>query len=122
MNCFGAAKLGRFAGLFRANELGRFAVIDKVQVINPHDKDKGGREIDRLMSYPQREALWIEAKTKYGLIEIVPRLYANCKIASHSNAKALFTRYDLNRQFAVALTQKFKTLLGWRSSQTTRST
>ena len=46
MNVFGANKLGRwnlFASLIRPSELGRFAVIDKVQVINPHTKEKKRR-------------------------------------------------------------------------------
>ena len=94
LNLFGANKLGRITNLFRKNAMGRFAIIDKVTVINPLDEDKGGREIDRLQSLPLRLAAWREAKAKYGLVEIQPKVFANCKISSrkgevgrHSNSR-----------------------------------
>lgn len=69
MNLFAANKLDSianlFASLFKPSELGRFAVIDKVQVINPHAEEKGGSEIDRLQPGHLRGAAWAEVKAKY---------------------------------------------------------
>ena len=37
---------------------GRVAIVDGITCINPHDSTKGGREIDRLASTPERKAAW----------------------------------------------------------------
>jgi hypothetical protein len=70
-----------YMNLFNANEFGRFAVIDKVQVINPHDEQRGGREIDRLQAPALRQAAWFEVKAKYGLVEHPGKIFAYCKLA-----------------------------------------
>lgn len=40
----------------------RAAVIDEVVCVNPHDADKGGRQIDRLQSAEARETMWEEIR------------------------------------------------------------
>jgi hypothetical protein len=55
---------------FKATELGRFAIIDKVRVINLHDEEKGGREIDPLQPSSLQQAAWIEAIAKHGIVEV----------------------------------------------------
>jgi len=72
-----------YMNLFKANEFGRFAIIDKVQVINPHDEEKGGRESDdRLQPEARAWAEWVEARARYRLIEFPHKVFACCKIAS----------------------------------------
>jgi hypothetical protein len=46
---------------------GRVAIIDSITCINPHDWTKGGREIDRLQSTADRQAIWRLVKEKYGI-------------------------------------------------------
>jgi chitin disaccharide deacetylase len=75
-----------YMNFFKANEFGRFAIIDKVQVTNPHDEEKGGREIDRLQQSLLREAAWIEAMARLGIVEFPMKVFAYCKIASDPNA------------------------------------
>jgi chitin disaccharide deacetylase len=77
-----------YMNFFKANEFGRFAIIDKVQVINPHDEEKGGREIDRLQPSSLRKAAWIDAMAKHGIVELPMRAFAYCRIASDRNAGA----------------------------------
>ena len=77
-----------YMNFFRANELARFAIIDKVQIINPHDEDKGGSEIDRLQPTPQRHAAWIEAMAKHSLVEFPHKAFAYCKMSSDRNEDA----------------------------------
>jgi hypothetical protein len=74
-----------YMNLFNANEAGRFAVIDRVQVVNPHDVEKGGREIDRLQTVAERQAAWARVRAKNGLVEFPGRVFARCKIASDQN-------------------------------------
>lgn len=69
-----------YANLFRANEFGRFAVIDKVQVINPRSEMKGGNEMNRLQPASAREADWHKVRKEQGLIEYPPKVYAFCKL------------------------------------------
>jgi hypothetical protein len=109
MNFFGANKLGRVVNLFRINEMGRFAIINKVAVINPHDEEKGGSELDRLQPLPLRQAAWREAKAKYGLVEIQPKVFANCKISSRKGEAAV-TRLEVAREIAVRLARKLARL------------
>ena len=109
MNLFGAHKLGRITNLFRKNRMGLFAIINKIAVINPLDEAKGGNELDRLQSLPLRLAAWREAKAKYGLVEIHPRVFANCKISSHKGEAAV-TRLEMARETAICLTRKLARL------------
>ena len=88
IDLFKAHELGHLKN-FQANELGRFAIIDRVQVINPHDEEKGGREIDRLQPSSLREAAWIEAMAKHGIAEFPMRVFAYCKIAPDRNASGV---------------------------------
>jgi hypothetical protein len=69
-----------YMNFFNANEFSRFAIIDKVAVINPHDEEKGGREINRLEATELRWAAWREVKARYGLVEFPERVFAYCKI------------------------------------------
>ena len=107
LNVFRANELGRVTNFFRKDRLARFAIIDKVQVINPRDEEKGGREIDRLQPLPLRKAAWREAKAKYGLVDIRPAAFAHCKISSR-NTEAVVTHYELARQIALGLARKFE--------------
>ena len=70
-----------YANFFQANEFGRFAVIDKVAVINTRDEDKGAREIDRLQSTPERRAAWEAVRLRLGLVEYPHRVLSYGKIA-----------------------------------------
>lgn len=46
---------------------GRVAIIDEVSCVNPRDRTKGGREIDRLQPTAVRTALWRQVKDTYGI-------------------------------------------------------
>ena len=74
-----------FAHLFNADEFGRFAIIDKVQVMNPQDEMKGGSEIDRLQPTRLREAAWHEVREKYGLLQYPEKVFAYCKFAPETS-------------------------------------
>jgi hypothetical protein len=78
-----------YMNFFNANEFARFAVIDKVPVINPHDEEKGGREIDRLEPTERRQAAWADVKAKYGLVECPHEVFACCKLVSHRSEGAV---------------------------------
>jgi hypothetical protein len=46
------------------------AIVDEVTCVNPHDRSKGGaREIDRLESKTDREAVWERVRQRHGLDE-----------------------------------------------------
>lgn len=107
MNFFEANKLGRFRSFFRAKELGRFAIIDKVQVVNPYDEAKGGSEIDRLQPPLLRQAAWIEAMAKYGLVEFPHKVFASGKVSSDRKAESAVTSYDVARQITIDLLRRF---------------
>jgi len=113
MNVFGANKLRRwnlFASLIRPSELGRFAVIDKVQVINPHTKEKkGGREIERLQPWSLQKVAWDEAMKKYGFVEFPHRTFVCRKIGDYK-AGSVVARYDVVKLIAAALVRKLRWL------------
>ena len=109
LNLFGAIKLGRITSLFRKSGMGRFAIIDRVAVINPHNEEKGGSELDRLQPLPLRLAAWQEAKAKYGLVEIQPKAFASCKLSSRKGEAAV-TRFEMVRETAIRLARKLKRL------------
>jgi hypothetical protein len=80
-----------FANFFKADEFGRFVIIDKVQVINPRNKDKGGSEIERLQPPELRTAAWMKTAEKYGFLEDrQPKVFAYCKFAPPNNLLAIF--------------------------------
>lgn len=106
LNFFKANELGHLKNFFKANELGRFAIIDRIQVTNPHDDEKGGREIDRLQSLAQRQANWKDAMAKYELVEFTPRVFATCKISSHRKPGIPVTRFDVARRIASSPVRK----------------
>lgn len=71
-----------YANLFKANEFGRFAIFDRVQVINPKNQDKGGRnEIEILRPASLRAADWNIVRKKLGMVEYFPKIFAYCKLA-----------------------------------------
>jgi hypothetical protein len=71
-----------FADLFKADEFGRFAIIDKVQVINPRNQDNDRSEIDRLQTPELRTAAWLKTAEKYGFVAQRPhKVFAYCKLA-----------------------------------------
>jgi hypothetical protein len=45
----------------------RVALIDAVPCTNPHDRFKAGREIDRLQSAAQRQAIWKRLNPHHGI-------------------------------------------------------
>ena len=109
LNLFGANKLGRITSLFGKSGMGRFAIIDRVTVINPQDEEKGGSELDRLQPLSLRLAAWREAKAKYGLVEFQPKIFASCKISSRKGEAAV-TQLDVVRETAVRLVRKLARL------------
>lgn len=106
MNVFRANKLSRLGGLFKVRNLGRFAIIDKVRVINPNDSEKGGREIDRLQSTPLRKAEWLKTKIKYGLIEFGQKTFASCSLSSHRKPGVPVTLWDSTRHLFIHFMQR----------------
>lgn len=55
---------------------GRVAVVDNVACINPRDRSKGSmREIDKLQSQAQREAIWQEVRQLYSITNMDRELY-----------------------------------------------
>jgi chitin disaccharide deacetylase len=101
MNLFRLRAWDRLVSLFTAHKFGRFAIIDKVQVINPHDEVKGGREIDKLQAAALRKAAWTEAKAKNRLVEFRHKVFVSCKISSHRNAGIPVTSLDVVRQIPI---------------------
>jgi hypothetical protein len=60
-----------FCNVLNARWNARFAIIDAVQVINPHHQHKSGgdREIDRLQPLPERRAAWENLRDRTGMQE-----------------------------------------------------
>jgi hypothetical protein len=83
-----------YANLFKANEFGRFAIIDKVQVINPRNQEKGGSEIDRLQVASLREAAWHQVREKYGLVQYPHKVFAYCRLAPERELVRIFLPID----------------------------
>jgi hypothetical protein len=79
-----------YANLFKANEVGRFAIIDKVRVINPTHQSKGGGEIERLRAAPLRAADWNTIRQKYDLVEYPHKVFAYCKLAPEGELSTMF--------------------------------
>ncbi|WP_257170829.1 hypothetical protein [Bradyrhizobium sp. SRS-191] len=70
-----------YSDFLQAHLFGRFAIIDKISVINPTDEEKGHREIDRLQSFEERVASWIGISEKYGIVAHPHQVFAYCKMA-----------------------------------------
>jgi hypothetical protein len=70
-----------YANLFQADEFGRFAIFDRIQVVNPRNEDKGGSEIVKLRPAHLREADWDAARRKFGLVEYPEKVFAYCRLA-----------------------------------------
>jgi hypothetical protein len=83
-----------YGNLFRADEFGRFAVIDKVRVINPRHQERGGGEIERRIPWQQREADWNKVRQKYGLVEYPLKIFAYCRLAPERQLIRLFLPID----------------------------
>lgn len=80
-----------FANFFKAGEFGRFAIIDKVRVINPRNQDRGGSEIDRLQAPEVRSAAWVEVAEKHGMVAFPDhKVFAYCKLAPPRDLLAIF--------------------------------
>jgi len=119
LNFFKANELGHLRNFRKTNELGRFAIIDRIQVINPHDVEKGQREIDRLQPLAERYARWVEVMIKNGLVVFPQMIFASCKISSHRIPGVPVTRFDVARRIASSpirkLVRKYKKLSAdWR--------
>jgi hypothetical protein len=78
------------ANFFEADKFRRFAIIDKVQVINPRNQVKGGSEIDQLQPEPLRAAAWEEIREKHGFVEYPPQVFAYGKLAPPNDQLAVF--------------------------------
>ena len=97
----------------------RFAVVDAIQAINPHDWSKRGsyREIDRLQSTKERKAAWEEVRTKRGLRAYEHRTYWICaptEAAGLAEPASQCRDYD-RRRGAEALLE-----LGWQRQELER--
>lgn len=79
-----------YANFFKADEFGRFAIIDKVRVINPRYEVKGESEIDKLQAPHLRLADWYNIREKYGLVQYSHQVFAYGKLAPTRNLLALF--------------------------------
>ncbi len=80
-----------FANFFKADEFGRFAIIDKVRVINPRNQVKGGSEIDSLQDLDTRVAAHLEIAQKYGFSGHRPfKVFAYCKLAPARDLLSIF--------------------------------
>lgn len=71
-----------YSDVLKAHLYGRFAIIDKISVVNPTDAEKGHREIDRLQSFQARFSSWLQVSEKYGIVAHPHQVFAYCKIAS----------------------------------------
>jgi hypothetical protein len=83
-----------YANLFQANDFGRFAVFDKIQVLNPRDEDKGGNEMGRFQSAALREADWHVVREKFGLVEYPHKVFAYCRLAPERELLGVFDRIE----------------------------
>ena len=83
-----------YGNFFKADEFGRFAIIDKVQVINPRYEVKGGSEIDQLQAPHLRLAHWYSIRDKFGLVQYPHQVFAYGKLAPTSNLLALFMPFQ----------------------------
>jgi len=110
LNFFKANQLGHVHNFFAANELGRFAIIDKVQVTNPHDEEKGGREIDRLQPQAERIYDWKKTMAKYELVEFPHKVFASCKLSAHRSPGKPVTSFDVARRIASSPRRKLARL------------
>ena len=106
MNFFKANELGRFRNLLRPNELGRFAIIDKIQVVNPHDEEKGRREIDQIKPESERIAEWTNTMSRYGLVEFPQKTFAFCTGSSHGDPGKPVTSFHVVRQIPGSAVRK----------------
>ena len=106
MNFFKAHEVSRVRHFFRPNELGRFAIIDRVQVLNPHSAQKGGREIDRLGTASQRSAAWLQTMAKYDLAKFPHVVFASCSLLRGRPPGIVVSRFDIVRQVAIDAMQR----------------
>jgi hypothetical protein len=83
-----------YANFFKADEFGRFAIIDKVQVINPRYEVKGDSEIDHLQAPHLRLANWHSIRDKYGLVQYHHKVFAYGKLAPPRDRLALFLPFQ----------------------------
>jgi hypothetical protein len=72
-----------FCNVLGSAETARFAIIDTVQVTNPHHRHKpgGDREIDRLQPTPERKGGWEALRDRKGLKEYRHRTLWYCLLA-----------------------------------------
>ena len=101
MNFLKAHELGRVRHFFKPNELGHFAIIDRVQVLNPRSAQKGGREIDRLGTLSQRRAAWLQTMAKYDLVHFPHRVFASCSLLRGRPPGIVVSGFDIVRQVAI---------------------
>jgi hypothetical protein len=69
-----------YASVLQANARRNFAIIDRVEVVNPHDEEKGGREIDRLQTMDERRIAWEALRERLGLMEHPHRVFEECEL------------------------------------------
>lgn len=88
-----------YGNVFRADEFARFAIIDKVRVRNPYDKEKGGRETEMLQPTPQRSAAWEALRKKRGLVEFPHRVFAAGKLVALADQRRMAGIRFIDRPF-----------------------
>jgi hypothetical protein len=109
LNVFDAHRLGILRDFSRPERLNRFAIIDKVRVLNPTDEMKGGREMDRLKPLSLCRSDWQKAMTQHGLVEFRHKVFASVKPRAGDGGVTL---YDVLRQMFVGAGSRVRRKLG----------
>jgi hypothetical protein len=104
-----------YGNFFEAHKFTRFAIIDKVQVINPRNQVKGESEIDQLQSEYLRAAAWENIRKKYGLIEYPVQVFAYGRLAPAMEQLAVFLPMNEFRAIRAAWLEALRHS-GWRGS------
>lgn len=96
-----------YANVFQADDFGRFAVLDRVQVVNPRDEVKGANEMGRLRASALRENDWNAVRQKFGLIEHPHKILAYCRIAPEPNVLRLFNA-GIDPEYAASIGSRLR--------------
>jgi chitin disaccharide deacetylase len=109
MNLFRLNTWDRLVGFFTPSRVGRFAIIDRVQVLNPYSELKGQSEIDKLQPRSARMSAWLKKKAERNLVEFRPKVLASCKISSYGDARIPVRTVELVQQLAINFRSEWNT-------------